>query len=263
MIDGGSCKNLVFKALVKAFKLPTEPHHSPCQIGWIKKVPALKVIKICKVPLAIGKHYNELVTCDVVDMETKLENKTLVTLVGSQKEFQSERKETRVSYALVVKGIEDVMENAIPDVIKPLLAKFGKIMTDDTPNALPSLRNIQHQIDLSINTTWCPLVTRFVPPNIGEIRKENSRTERKSQLAKEIHAGGLIVHLDRDKTILSVESRFDWPQLKRDVGDFVKRCVMCQEAKGSTKYNKPLPVLESPWVNISADAERKHAINPN
>ncbi|GJT73641.1 transposon ty3-I gag-pol polyprotein [Tanacetum coccineum] len=90
MIDEGSCKNLVSKALVKAFKLPTEPHHSPCQIGWIKKVPALKVVEI----------------------------------------------------------FEDVMENAIPAVIKPSLAEFGKIVTDDTSDALPPLRNIQHQIDL-------------------------------------------------------------------------------------------------------------------
>nr|GFC79129.1 zf-CCHC domain-containing protein [Tanacetum cinerariifolium] len=57
------------KAVVKAFKLPTEPHTNPYQIGWIKKGSALKVTEICKVPLAIGKHYNELVTCDVVDME--------------------------------------------------------------------------------------------------------------------------------------------------------------------------------------------------
>nr|GEZ61739.1 retrovirus-related Pol polyprotein from transposon TNT 1-94 [Tanacetum cinerariifolium] len=35
----------------------------------IKKVLALKVIDICKVPLDIGKHYNVLVTCDAVDME--------------------------------------------------------------------------------------------------------------------------------------------------------------------------------------------------
>ncbi|GKD44298.1 hypothetical protein Tco_1268943 [Tanacetum coccineum] len=147
------------------------------QIGWIKKGLALKVTKICKVPLAIGKHYNELVTCDVVDMEAchvllerpwqhdvdfthqgksnmylfkwsgktidmlplgvvslkkKLESKTLVTLVASPKEFQAKRKETGVSYALVVKGVEDVMEKAISTVVKPLLAEFGKNVADDT-----------------------------------------------------------------------------------------------------------------------------------
>nr|GEX94854.1 transposon Ty3-I Gag-Pol polyprotein [Tanacetum cinerariifolium] len=78
----------------------------PYQIGWIKKVLALKVTEICKIPLAIGKHYNELVTCNVVDMEachvflrrpwqhdmnaTHQEKKTLVTLVASPKEFQAD-----------------------------------------------------------------------------------------------------------------------------------------------------------------------------
>ncbi|GJS30503.1 hypothetical protein Tco_0491123 [Tanacetum coccineum] len=135
IIDGGGCKNLMSMALVKDFKLPIEPHHSHYQIGWIKKGPTLKVTEICKVPLDIEKHYNELVTCNVVDIEashTKLENKTLVTLVASPKEFQTKRKKTGVSYALVVK---DVTENAIPVVIKPLLAEFGKIVTDDTPDA--------------------------------------------------------------------------------------------------------------------------------
>nr|GEV83391.1 transposon Ty3-I Gag-Pol polyprotein [Tanacetum cinerariifolium] len=99
IIDGGGCGNLVSKAFVKAFKLPTEPHPSPYQIGDIKKGPVLKMIKICKVPLGIGKHYNELVTYDVVDMEA------------------------------------------------------CHIVTDDAPDALPPLRNIQHQIDLSRKTT--------------------------------------------------------------------------------------------------------------
>nr|GEU70271.1 putative nucleotidyltransferase, ribonuclease H [Tanacetum cinerariifolium] len=56
---------------------------------------------------------------------THQENKTLATLVASPKEFQAKRKETRVSYALVMKGVEDVMENAIPAVVKPLLVEFG------------------------------------------------------------------------------------------------------------------------------------------
>ncbi|GJV25407.1 hypothetical protein Tco_1378102 [Tanacetum coccineum] len=148
------------------------------KIGWIKKGPTLVVNEICKVPLAIGRHYNELVTCDVVVIEAchvllrrlwqhdvdsthqgfvspkkKLESKTLATLVASPKDFQAERKETRVSYALVMKGVEDFMENAISAVIKPLLTEFGKILTDDTPDALPALRNIQHQIDLTRKTT--------------------------------------------------------------------------------------------------------------
>ncbi|GJV69023.1 transposon ty3-I gag-pol polyprotein [Tanacetum coccineum] len=167
IIDGGSCENLVSKALVKDFKLPTKPHPNPYKTGLIKKGPTLKVTMICKVPLATGKHYNELVTCDVVDIEAchsgktiamlplsvvspkkALESKTLVTLVASPKEFQSEKKETGVSYTLVMKGVKDVMKNAIPAVGKRLLAEFSKIVADDTPDALPPLRNIQHQIDL-------------------------------------------------------------------------------------------------------------------
>nr|GEW44779.1 Asp_protease_2 domain-containing protein [Tanacetum cinerariifolium] len=69
IIDGGSCENLVSKALVNAFNLLTKPHPSPYQYGRIKKGLVLMVTKICKVPLVMGKHYNELVS-DVIDMGT-------------------------------------------------------------------------------------------------------------------------------------------------------------------------------------------------
>ncbi|GKA65261.1 transposon ty3-I gag-pol polyprotein [Tanacetum coccineum] len=99
---------------------PKASHRTPSypyQIGWIKKGSTFKVTKMCKVHLAIGKHYNELVTCNIVDIEacqTKLENRDLVALLASPKEFQAEKKEMGVSYALVVKGVEDVKENEIP-----------------------------------------------------------------------------------------------------------------------------------------------------
>nr|GEV93521.1 transposon Ty3-I Gag-Pol polyprotein [Tanacetum cinerariifolium] len=132
---------------------------------------AEKVTYVVQRTLCSPKHYNDLVTCDV-DIKTchvllerpwqhdmdvihqdEITKQTLATLVASPKEFQAERKETGVSYAFVVKGVKDFMENAIPTVIKPLLAEFGKIVTDDAPDALPPLRNIQHQIDLSRKTT--------------------------------------------------------------------------------------------------------------
>ncbi|GAV87572.1 hypothetical protein CFOL_v3_30998 [Cephalotus follicularis] len=39
-------------------------------IGWIKKGPTIKVTEICRMPLSIGKHYNSVVVCDVVDIIT-------------------------------------------------------------------------------------------------------------------------------------------------------------------------------------------------
>ncbi|GJS12075.1 hypothetical protein Tco_0368871 [Tanacetum coccineum] len=267
IIDEGSYKNLVSKALVKAFKLPTEPYPNPYQIGWIKKGPALKVTEICKVPLTIGKHYNQLVACDVIGVvspKTKLENKTLVTLVASTKEFQADRKETRVFYALVVKGVKDFMENAIPAVTKPKLAKFGKIVTDDTLDAFPSLRSIQHQIDLSRKTTLLVSISNVVL-GFDSIKELYANDEDYGNIWMELktkqHQVEFIL-LDgylfkgRDKTIVSVESRFNWYRLKRDVGAFVKRCVVFQEEKGkaqNTRFYMPLPVLESPWVDILID----------
>nr|GEU44494.1 putative mitochondrial protein [Tanacetum cinerariifolium] len=98
--------------------------------------------------------------------------KTLVTLVASTKEFQAERKETGVSYALIVKGIKDVMENAISAVIKPLLAEFSKIVADDTPDALPPLRNIQHQIDLIPGASLPNLCHYRMSPKESEVLRE-------------------------------------------------------------------------------------------
>nr|GEW48401.1 hypothetical protein [Tanacetum cinerariifolium] len=121
--------------------------------GWIKKGPTFKVTEICKVSLAIGKYYNELVTCDVVDMEA--------CHVLLERTWQHDVDATH-------KGIKDVMENAIPTIIKPLLAEFSKIMADDTPDALTPLRNIQHQIDL---------IPRESLPNLPHYRMSSKEYE--------------------------------------------------------------------------------------
>ncbi|GKB77146.1 RNA-directed DNA polymerase [Tanacetum coccineum] len=239
-------------------KLPSEPHPSPYR--WIEKVSALK-----------EDHGNMMWT---------LYTKTLVTLVASPKEFQAERKETGVSYALVVKGVEDVMENAIPAVVKPLLAEFGKTVADDTPVTLPPLKNIQHQIYLSRKTTLlvsiCNKVLGF--DSIKKLYTSDEdfgnrlcipKTPLRSQLVKEIHAKGLSA-LGRDKTIASVESRFDWSKLKRDVGAFVKRCVVCQEGKGhGSNLDEFLNVLTMKEADItgpikedvSNDLDGQHSTN--
>nr|GEX99253.1 putative nucleotidyltransferase, ribonuclease H [Tanacetum cinerariifolium] len=315
--------SLASKALVKDFKHPTEPCHSPYQIGWIKKGLALKVTKICKVPLAIGKHYNDLVICDVIDIEA------CHVLLGRPWQHDMDA---------IHQGVEDVMENAIPAVIKPLLAEFGKIVTDDAPDALPPLRKIEHQFDLSRKTTllvsisneachvllgrpwkhdmdathqgksnmylfrWSRKTIAMLSLSVisPKMKLENKtlatlvaspkefQAERKetgvfyalvvkvvkdimeNTISTELYAsdedfGNILMELKTKQhwgefilldSYLFKESQFSWPKLKWDVGDFVKKYVVCQEGNGkaqNTGLYMPLVVPESPWVDVSMD----------
>jgi Integrase core domain/Integrase zinc binding domain len=53
-----------------------------------------------------------------------------------------------------------------------------------------------------------------------------------------------------------VKERFYWQGIDKDVKLFVKRCRLCQQAKG-TDNNKgmyiPLPIPEGPWSDVSMD----------
>ncbi|CAF5188296.1 unnamed protein product, partial [Rotaria sp. Silwood1] len=63
-------------------------------------------------------------------------------------------------------------------------------------------------------------------------------------------------HLGRRKTLSRLISRFYWPHMRRDVTNYVRACILCQQYKSNNQkpggLMKPIIVSE-PWHTVGID----------
>jgi hypothetical protein len=67
----------------------------------------------------------------------------------------------------------------------------------------------------------------------------------------------LSVYVGRDTTISLVNERDSLPQLKRDVGKFVQKCLVYQMEKGQAQNSElytPFPVPDNKWEDLKMDS---------
>jgi hypothetical protein len=68
---------------------------------------------------------------------------------------------------------------------------------------------------------------RIYVPSSGKMR---------NLVLKEMHDVPYVGHLGYQKTITAVRSQFFWPGMKKDVDDYIARCMECQKVKVEHRY---------------------------
>jgi len=78
-----------------------------------------------------------------------------------------------------------------------------------------------------------------------------------SSLMEEFHSTPLGGHLGFAKTLHRLQANIYWPNMRKDMRQFVRKCSTCQQVKYEPKRPAgllpPLPILSSPWKELSLD----------
>jgi hypothetical protein len=84
-----------------------------------------------------------------------------------------------------------------------------------------------------------------------------SSRELRNLVLKEMHEVPYVGHPGYQKTITTVRSQFFWPGMKKDVVDYIARCMECQKVKVEHRHPagllQPLPIPENKWEVITMD----------
>lgn len=78
----------------------------------------------------------------------------------------------------------------------------------------------------------------------------------RKQIIRELHGGNLGGYIGRGKTITLVEEKYYWPQLKKDVGNHVRKITIYRTTKGqsqNTSLYMPLLVPQALREDLCMD----------
>ncbi|WRX26670.1 Reverse transcriptase domain - like 10 [Theobroma cacao] len=77
------------------------------------------------------------------------------------------------------------------------------------------------------------------------------------EILEEAHMAAYVVHLGATKMYQDLKEVYWWERLKRDVAEFVSKCVVCQQVKVEhqkpARLLQPFPVHEWKWEHIAMD----------
>ncbi|CAN6704774.1 unnamed protein product [Malus baccata var. baccata] len=81
--------------------------------------------------------------------------------------------------------------------------------------------------------------------------------ELKKEILDEAHCSAYAMHPGGTKMYHTIRPFYYWPGMKREIADYVSRCIICQQVKAERKKPfgrmQPFPVPQWKWENITMD----------
>ena len=81
--------------------------------------------------------------------------------------------------------------------------------------------------------------------------------ELREEILREFHCSRFAVHQGGTKMYRDLRRQYCWSGMKRHVGDFVRRCLTCQQVKAEhqrpTGLLQPLEVADWKWEHVMMD----------
>ena len=82
-------------------------------------------------------------------------------------------------------------------------------------------------------------------------------TNLREEILREFHCSRFTVHPGSTKMYRDLRPQYYWSGMKRHVGDFVRRCLTCQQVKAKhqrpAELLQPLEIAEWKWEHITMD----------
>lgn len=95
--------------------------------------------------------------------------------------------------------------------------------------------------------------------NVAEVMKQEEVTkEEKKRIIEEYHDSTLGGHQGISRTYNRIKLKYNWPGMKQDVEDYIKKCDSCQRNKSHSKELRRVPMqisteLHRPFEQCAID----------
>ncbi|XP_023806908.1 uncharacterized protein LOC105356774 isoform X2 [Oryzias latipes] len=125
-----------------------------------------------------------------------------------------------------------------PEFILPVSARLAIINTDIEEEVRSANQGSQ-------SPSACPTECIYVPDNL------------RAKVIQWFHSSRMFCHPGQRRTFAIIRQRFWWPNMRKDITEYVSACTECAQVKASTSplagLLQPLSVPGRPWSHISLD----------